>query len=368
MKLSRIILLGILTSVLFNCGTTGNTVAIQEKKPQEQPQGREYIARTIGFYNLENLFDTIDDPATLDDDFTPSGKNVWTSERYNRKIRNLSEVISRIGKKETGMPPVVLGVAEVENRRVMEDLVGSEKLKPYGYGIIHFDSPDRRGIDVGLIYMRKFFKPVNFKKYPLELYEDGQRIYTRDALLVSGYLNDEKIHVLVVHWPSRRGGEARSRPLRMKAAMLDKHIIDSIQKAEPGAKIIMMGDLNDDPVSPSVKNVLHAQGKKADVIPGGLYAVMEHFYRAGIGTLAYRDSWNLFDQIFVSYPLIEGTTGNQKDYSTFKLWKAGIFNSPFLTNRSGAFKGYPYRTYAGGQYLGGYSDHFPVYIILIKHR
>jgi len=367
MKFQRIIALIFGFVLLYSCGSSQKT-AEQTDTSQivEKQTGEKYIARTIGFYNLENLFDTIDDPNTRDDDFTPNGRNVWTSERYWRKIDHLSEVISQIGKKETGLPPAVLGVAEVENKNVLQDLVSSEKLQPYHYGIVHFDSPDRRGIDVGLIYMRDLFKPVNYKKYPLYLYEDGKRIYTRDALLVSGFLDGEKIHILVVHWPSRRGGEARSRPHRIKAAQLDMQIIDSIQKAEPGAKIIMMGDLNDDPVSPSVKDVLHAKGKKSEVLPGGLYAPMEHFYRAGIGTLAYRDSWNLFDQIFVTYPLIEGTTTNQKDYSSFKLWKAGIFNSPFLANSKGAFKGYPFRTYAGGQYLGGYSDHFPVYIILIK--
>ncbi len=325
---------------------------------------KKYVARTIAFYNLENLFDTINDPNTRDDDFTPDGRDVWTSERYKRKIRHMATVISMIGKSKTGAPPVVVGVAEVENRNVLEDLVKDPALAPYHYGIIHFDSPDRRGIDVALLYIKSVFKPVSFQKFPLLLYKpDGKRIYTRDVLLVTGIMDGEKIHIIVNHWPSRRGGEARSRPLRMKAAQLDMQIIDSLYKADPQAKIVMMGDLNDDPDSPSVKDVLRAKGKKKDVPPHGLYAAMEHFYRAGVGTLAYRDSWNLFDQIFLSYDLIK-----DKDYSTFKLWKSGIFNKTFLTQRKGAFKGYPLRTYAGGQYLGGYSDHFPVYVILIKER
>ncbi len=343
------------------------TGCAQQKQPVSA-QNNKYIARTIAFYNLENLFDTIDDPRTFDEDFLPTGRNAWTSGKYNKKIRNLAFVIAQIGKKQTGAPPVILGVAEVENRKVLEDLVHAKELKPYHYGIIHFDSPDRRGIDVALIYMKNIFYPINAHTVPVKLYKDGKRIYTRDILVVSGMMDNEKIYIIVNHWPSRRGGEARSRPLRIKAAQVDMKIIDSIQKINPRAKIVMMGDLNDDPVSPSVKEVLRAKAKKSNVLPGGLYGVMEHFYRAGIGTLAYRDSWNLFDQIFVSYPLIEGTTGRKKDYTTFKLWKEGIFNKRFLTNKSGAFKGYPFRTFAGGQYLGGYSDHFPVYIILIKEQ
>ena len=326
----------------------------------------KYIARTIAFYNLENLFDTIDDPKIHDEDFTPEGRNIWTSERYQKKLRNMADVISLIGKKQTGAPPVILGVAEIENRQVLEDLIHTGKLKKYPYGIIHFDSPDHRGIDVALLYIKNIFHPVNAQNIPLKIYREGKRIYTRDILVVSGILDNEKIHIIVNHWPSRRGGEARSRPLRIKAAEKNLQIIDSIRRTEPNPKIIIMGDLNDDPVSPSVKDVLRAKGKKSNVLKNDLYAVMEHFYRAGIGTLAYRDSWNLFDQIFVTYPLIEGTTGKVKDYSSFKLWKEGIFNSRFLTNDKGAFKGYPFRTFAGGQYLGGYSDHFPVYIILIK--
>ncbi len=358
----RFVLTFLIGWTLLSCGSTGLTN--QTGKAEESQ--KQFKVYTIAFYNLENLFDTIDNPIKRDDDFTPEGSLSWTSERYWRKQKNLAHVISEIGRKETQGPPVILGVAEVENKAVLEDLVNMPELKKYHYGIVHFDSPDRRGIDVGLIYRKNIFHPLNYKKYPLKIYEDGRRIYTRDVLLVSGILSGERIHVLVVHWPSRRGGEARSRPLRMKAAELDMKIIDSIQKVEPNAKIILMGDLNDDPVSPSVKEVLRSKGNKKEITEGGLYGTMEHFYRAGIGTLAYRDSWNLFDQIFVTYPLIKGTVQEKKDYSTLKLWKSGIFNSPFLANQKGAFKGYPHRTYAGGQYLGGYSDHFPVYIILIK--
>jgi len=358
---------------MISCGTTKERIQIvrdaEDTLAGQNVTGKSYIARTVAFYNQENLFDTIDDPKINDDDFTPNGRDAWTSERYKRKINHLAQVIAGIGRRETKAPPVIVGLAEVENRAVIEDLIHDPNLDKYHYGIVHYDSPDHRGIDVALIYVKSVFQPTHTQTYPLKIYDDeGHRIYTRDVLLVTGLMDGEQIHIIVNHWPSRRGGEARSRPLRMAAARLDMRIIDSIQREEPHAKIIMMGDLNDDPVSPSVKEVLRAKGRKADVQPGGLYAAMEHFYRAGIGTLAYRDSWNLFDQIFLSYPLIEGTLKNKKDYSTFQLWKAGIYNKQFLTNRKGAFKGYPFRTYAGGQYLGGYSDHFPVYVILVKER
>lgn len=358
-------------ALMFSCGSSRPAAspasATHGVSVDSSSRKKSFIARTVAFYNQENLFDTINDPNTFDDDFTPNGSYAWTSKRYHTKIQHMAHVISQIGRKETNAPPVIVGLAEVENRKVVEDLVHDPALNKYHYGIIHYDSPDRRGIDVALIYIPSIFHPEIAKKYPLILHdENGKRIYTRDVLLVTGTMDGERIHIIVNHWPSRRGGEARSRPLRMAAARLDMQIIDSIQRAEPKAKIIMMGDLNDDPVSPSVKEVLRAKGDKSQVPPGGLYAAMEHFYRAGIGTLAYHDSWNLFDQIFVTRPLIEGTTGKQKDYSSFKLWKTGIYNSPYLANRKGAFKGYPFRTYAGGQYLGGYSDHFPVYIILIK--
>ena len=349
--------------LIGSCGVKKSPEPELTAKADIQTEGK-YIARTIAFYNLENFFDTINDPKTRDDDFTPDGRDAWTSERYWHKVKNMSQVISMIGKKYTHMPPAAIGVAEVENRSVLEDLVNAPALRPYHYGIVHFDSPDHRGIDVALLYMKGVFKPVNYKKFPLLIYNsEGRRIYTRDVLLVTGMMDGERIHIIVNHWPSRRGGEARSRPLRMKAAELDMKIVDSLYKADPNAKIVMMGDLNDDPDSPSIKEVLHAKGKKSAVGKHGLYAAMEHFYRAGIGTLAYRDSWNLFDQIFLSYPLVK-----DKTYKTFELWKTGIFNKTFLTQRKGAFKGYPLRTFAGGQYLGGYSDHFPVYVILLKKK
>ncbi|WP_203295273.1 endonuclease/exonuclease/phosphatase family protein [Luteirhabdus pelagi] len=325
-------------------------------------QEKQYKVNTIAFYNLENLFDYEDDPVTFDDDRTPEGKDHWTKEIYEAKLKNMAKVIAEIGSDVTGTSPALLGVCESENRRVLDDLVNQEPLVDKNYGIIQFDSPDRRGIDVALLYQKRLFTPTNYKAYPLMIYDEDdrtKRVYTRDQLLVSGMLDGEKIHVIVNHWPSRSGGEARSRPKRMRAAELNKKIIDSLFSEDPYAKIITMGDLNDDPTSPSVKEVLEAKENRDDVDIKELYNPMEEMYDKGIGTLAWRDSWNLFDQMIVSHELLK------KDYATYRFYKAGVYNKSYLANPRGRYQGYPYRSFVNG-FTGGYSDHFPVYIYLIK--
>lgn len=325
---------------------------------------KQYKINTIAFYNVENLFDYEDDPLIFDEDYTPEGKNNWTKEIYEDKLSKLARVISEIGADVTGSSPAIVGVAEVENYRVLEDLVNQKVLLKQDYGIIHEDSPDRRGIDVGLLYRKGIFTPTRYKSYELVLYDTedrSKRIYTRDQLLVSGMLDGEKIHVIVNHWPSRYGGEERSRPNRIKAAELNKHIMDSLFSEDPYAKIITMGDLNDDPTSPSIKEVLKTKNNREHVNIKQLYNPMEEMHKKGMGTLAYRDAWNLFDQIIVSAEFAK------KDYSSYRLYKAGIFNPKYLQTPRGQYKGYPFRSYANG-YTGGYSDHFPVFIYLIKEK
>lgn len=333
--------------------------------PASAQQEKTYKVNTIAFYNLENLFDFEDDPITFDDDRTPDGKDHWTEEIYNSKLKNMAKVISEIGQDVTGTSPALIGVCEIENRRVLEDLVNQEPLLKRDYGIIHFDSPDRRGIDVALLYQKKVFTPSNYTNHELVIYDNNdatRRIYTRDQLLVSGKLDGEEIHVIVNHWPSRSGGEARSRPKRIKAAKLNKAIMDSLFSENPYAKIITMGDLNDDPTSPSVKDVLKTKKKREKMDIKELFNPMEEMHKKGLGTLAWRDGWNLFDQIIVSTEL------TKKDYSSYRLYKTGIFNKTYLANPRGRYKGYPYRSFANGGYTGGYSDHFPVYIYLIKEK
>lgn len=317
--------------------------------------------RTIAFYNVENLFDTVRDTLIFDEDRTPAGKDHWTLERYQKKLDHIAKVLSEIGADITKTSPDIIGLCEVENRRVLEDLVHHPYLQNKDYGIVHFDSPDMRGIDVALLYKRAVFLPGTFKSHRLLLVNlEDERNFTRDQLVVGGLLDDEQVYFIVNHWPSRSGGETKSQPNRIAAAQLNKTIIDSILTLESEAKIISMGDFNDDPTDVSFKKVLKTKGKPKEVAETDLFNPMEALYKKGLGSLAYRDKWNLFDQLFF--------TGNFLDpkHSTYAFWKAGIYNPPYIVDAKGQYKGYPLRTYAGGNYVGGYSDHFPVYLYLIK--
>jgi len=306
------------------------------------------------------LFDTKNDTLIFDDDRTPNGKDQWTNERYAQKLANLSKVISEIGTKTNPNTPAIIGVCEVENKQVLLDLIQQPHLKNNNYGIIHYDSPDERGIDVALLYKKAIFLPIHTNSHRLLLFNSlEERDYTRDQLVVEGLLDDEKIHLIINHWPSRSGGELRSRPYRLAAAKLNKRIIDSLRQQTPDARIIAMGDFNDDPVDLSLKQVLKVKGHRKKLDSLDLYGPMEKMYKKGMGSLAYRDKWNVFDQIYMSADFTTTT-------ASYRFWKAGIFTPPYLFDTTGKYKGYPLRTYAGGNYIGGYSDHFPVYIHLIK--
>ena len=323
-------------------------------------QNKKLLPYAIAFYNLENLFDTINVNGNYDLEYSPAGEKVWNSKKYYSKQDNMAYCISRLGKEVCPLGPAVIGVAEVENRSVLEDLVKRGDLAKYNLQIVHYDSPDLRGVDVALLYNPFLFSVVSSKPYPLTIPELPD-FRTRDVLLVSGLMDGEKFHILVNHWPSRRNGEKASRHLRVAAAGLNKYIYDSIRIADPDAKVIIMGDLNDDPDNASVKDVLEAKAKMKDVKKNGLFNPMAELHAKGIGTLAYQDSWNVFDQIMVSDNLL----GDDK--STFKYWKVEIFNRDFLIQKEGKYKGYPLRTHSENAFLNGYSDHFPVLIYLVKH-
>ena len=330
---------------------TLSTTYSQEKKV--------YKVSAIAFYNLENLFDTIAQPN--DKEFTPDGVNKWNTERYNIKMKNMSDVISQIGNEMFPGGPAILGVCEIENKSVLEDLVNTPTLKASGYDIVHYDSPDRRGVDVGMIYRTEFFKVTSSRSARLNI-PSSSDFKTRDQLVVSGLLDEESVHIIVNHWPSRRGGEKTSSPFRLAAAGLTRSIVDSILNTDPNAKIIVMGDLNDDPVNESVIDVLRAKPATKKLKSGDLFNPMAELYQQGIGSLAYRDSWNLFDNLIISQGLLK------KDKSTWVFHKAKVFNKPFLQQSSGQYAGYPFRTYVGNNFTGGYSDHFPVYLFLIKEK
>jgi len=325
-------------------------------------QEKKFKIHTIAFYNLENLFDTINDPNKFDE-FSPMME--IKNERaviYKKKIKNMARVIADIGADVTNNTPAIIGVSEVENREVLEDVVNDSLLREKDYGIVHYNSPDTRGIDVALLYQKKIFTPTHTSNHVLKIYDDdsGKRVYTRDQLLVSGNLDGETIHVIVNHWPSRRGGEARSRPKRVAAAKLNKRLVDSVQSINPYAKIFIMGDLNDNPINASVKTILNAQKNRKKVGLKGIYNPYEKIHKKGLGSNAYRDTWSLFDQIMISKPLLE------KDFSSFRFYKAGIFNKNYLTNKKGQYKGYPFRSFSNNKFTGGFSDHFPVYVYVIK--
>ena len=313
----------------------------------------------IGFYNLENLFDTINDPNKNDEEFLPDGKNQWNSEKYHIKLKNMADVISLIGAEYGGF--AVLGVSEIENKLVLEDLVAQDKLKPYQLKVAHHDSPDRRGVDVSFLYNPKRFEFLSLKGFYLSV-PDQPNFITRDQVLMTGVLDHkDTLFIIVNHWPSKSGGEARSAPGRFAAGQLSRHICDSIYSIHPNANIIIMGDLNDDPIEKSITKGLGAKGKIKDMTPKDIYNPMYKMFMDGIGTLAYQDNWNLFDQIMVSYNLIDPNSTNY-----YKFVEAQVFRKSFMINKSGSFAGYPFRTFAGGAFIGGYSDHFPVYIILQK--
>ncbi len=323
---------------------------------------KKFKIHTIAFYNAENLFDTINDPNKFDEYSPIMELKSKRSFVYKKKIEHTAKVISDIGFKTTNNTPAIIGLAEIENKSVLEDLVNSNDLVKKDYGIVHFNSPDSRGIDVALLYQKKLFTPIHISNHELKIYDNitKKRIYTRDQLLVSGTLEKEMIHVIVNHWPSRRGGEARSQSKRIAAARLNRRIVDSLQSINPYAKIFIMGDLNDNPTNTSVKRVLKTIKEKENVPFKGIYNPMESFFKKGIGSNAFRDSWSLFDQIMITKPLLS------KKYDSFRFYKAGIFNAKYLVTPKGRFKGYPYRSFANGKFTNGFSDHFPVYMYVIR--
>ena len=324
-------------------------------------KSKTYTLRTVAFYNVENLFDTRNDTLTFDEEHTPEGRYHWTEERYQKKVEHMTKVLSLIGSETSKTSPDVIGLCEVENKKVLEDLIRHPSLQDKDYGIVHFDSPDMRGIDVALLYKKASYIPSSFKSHRLLLFDGlGKRIYTRDQLVVGGTMDLEEVYFIVNHWPSRRGGAAKSQPNRIRAALLNKRIIDSIQELNVDAKIIAMGDLNDDPIDDSLKSILRTKGDPKELDSISLFNPMEKLFHKGVGSLAYRDKWNLFDQFFMTPNLVN------EDKKELTFWKAGIYSPGFVRTNKGKYKGYPLRTHSGGSYTGGYSDHFPAYIFLVK--
>lgn len=334
---------------------------------QEKDSGKSYKLGLVGFYNIENLFDTIDDPHKRDEEFLPDGKNAWNTEKYNRKLHNIAYAISTIGtcdddkiKSPDGL--AVLGLSEMENITVLQDLVKQPEIADRNYQIIHYDSPDRRGVDVALLYNPKYFKVTNVKKYRFVC--PGQpNFVSRDQLVVTGLFDDEEMSFIVMHWPSRYGGEKRSLPGRIAAAELCRHITDSILNEKHDAKVIMMGDYNDYPTNKSITDYLRAKGKVSEMGEGDYFNPMWKMHQNGEGTSYYRDVKGVLDQMVITPALLKD---ENNPFATYQMLKPVVHSKEFLKQHGGRYNGYPNRTFAGGVWLGGYSDHFPVYLILLK--
>ena len=311
----------------------------------------------VAFYNLENLFDTIHDAGKNDYEFLPDGTNKWGKMKYENKLANMSKVLAELCTDRLPKGAAIIGVSEIENRRVLEDLLKQPALKDRGYQIIHHEGPDRRGVDCAFFYNPRFFQLESSRLVPY-IYPDNDTTYaTRGFLLASGKMAGENLHVIVNHWPSR----AAVSFYRELGGTQVRAIKDSILAADPDAKVIIMGDLNDDPKDKSVSEALGAKHKIKDVENHDLYNPWwDMLYKTGQGTLLYDGKWNLFDQIIF--------TGNMlgKDRSTLKYYKNEVFLRDYLIQQEGRFKGNPKRTHASGVWLNGYSDHLPAIIYLVK--
>lgn len=350
----------LLSGLLASCGTrraSSSPTTGGATKPDAK-----YETYAVAFYNLENLFDYEDDPNNPgDDEFLPSGPYNWTKAKYERKLHNIATVLSQLGREVTPKGPAIIGVAEVENKRVLDDLVSRPEIADMGLEVIDIPSPDWRGIETALLYNPKLFKVTDYKAYKYPDLDFRPDYRTRDQLLVSGILAGEPFHVLVCHWPSRYGGKSSS-IYRETAAKLSRQIADSLYAADPKAKLVIMGDLNDDPVDNSTAKVLDAKRHPSEVESGGLFNTSWEPYAQGIGSLSYQGKWNLFDQLIISEPLLDPT------HETLSYWRMEVFNRPFLITQEGKRKGSPHRTFEGNTFIDGYSDHLPVVLYLIKER
>ncbi len=323
-----------------------------------QNSGRRMQVAGIAFYNLENLFDTIpNNPENRDAEFTPTGQRKWTGDKYWSKIHNLARAISSFTSKTTPNGPAIIGISEIENRSVVEDLVNDPQIKNWDLQIVHHDSPDARGIDVGLLYNPRYFQLENVTHHTLT----EVKFRTRDQTCVVGKLLGQRIAVIVNHWPSRLGGQEKSSPNREAAARLCNHIADSLWRVDPDMGVVIMGDLNDDPMDKSCAKVLNAKRERKGVAEHGFFNPFWKKLDEGIGTLAYKSAWNLFDQIIIS-----GNLANGED-DKWHFWKAEVLNREFLKDTEGNRQNYPLRTYASGVWLNGYSDHFPTEIFLVRY-
>ena len=324
---------------------------------------RKYSLYGIGFYNLENLFDTCHDEGKNDYDFLPDGSYKWNGLKYSRKLHNMAYALADLGTDKLPIGCAAIGVSEVENSNSLDDLVAQPELAARGYKYVHIEGPDRRGVDCAMLYNPALFtlRDAILVPYVPELEKDST-FKTRGFLTVSGILADEPVTIIVCHWPSRFSGSF----YRETAGKQVKVIKDSVMKADPNNKVIVMGDMNDDPQNRSMSEMLGARGKIKDVKKGDMFNPWWKVLDSGTGTLSYQGSWNLFDQIVLSHNLID--TKETKDYRKLTYYTCQIQRRDYLLQSEGQYKGTPKRTTAGGVWLDGYSDHLPTVVYLIKEK
>ena len=330
-----------------------------------QAQEKRFSVYAVGFYNLENLFDTCHDSGKNDYEFLPGGSYKWNGTKYSNKLRNMARVLADMG---TDMLPktvgcALIGVSEVENAKALNDLVSQEPLAARGYKYCHVEGPDKRGVDCALLYNPKLFEVRNVRLVPYvqPLAKDSD-YFTRGFLTVSGTLAGEHIAVIVNHLPSRFNGSF----YREHGARQIKAVKDSLLRDDPQVKVIVMGDMNDDPMDRSMAVELSAKREISSVGDGDMYNPWWNVLKSGKGTLLYNGSWNLFDQIILSPGLL--CRDGKKDYSTLKYLKHQIFRREYMIQQEGKYKGSPKRTHAGGVWLNGYSDHLPTIVYLVKQQ
>lgn len=326
---------------------------------------KKYSVYAVGFYNQENLFDTCHDEGKKDYDFLPNGSYHWDGLKYSHKLHNMARALSDMGTDVLpGVGCAIIGLSEVENDKVLTDLVNQPELKARNMKYAHIEGPDRRGIDCAMLYNPKLFQfeRDTLYQYVQELEKDSAFL-TRGFLTVEGKLAGEPVAVIVCHWPSRFSGSF----YRESAGRQVKAIKDRLLKENPDRKIFVMGDMNDDPTDKSMRTELSAKPEISQVKDGDMYNPWYNLLaKQGTGTLFYNGSWNLFDQIVMTPNLLD--RAGTKDYSKLTFWKHKIQRMPYLFQTEGKYKGTPKRTSAGGVWLDGYSDHLPVCVYLVKEQ
>ncbi|KPL13343.1 MAG: hypothetical protein AMS26_14815 [Bacteroides sp. SM23_62] len=315
---------------------------------------------TIAFYNVENLFDLEDHPETQDEEFTPGSDKAWDMEKYQKKLDDLSAVIRAIGKEEL---PEIIGLSEVENKKVLDDLIQTKRLRRGEYGIVHYESPDLRGIDCALLYRMQDFHVISSRAIPVSFPFDSTET-VRDILYVEGRTREnERLHFFVNHWSSRYGGEKETEPKRIFCAVALRKEVDAILNKEAGAKIIIMGDFNDEPTNRSVFEMLLANNKRKNAGDRELFNLMYDMHNIdGEGSYNYQGKWNMLDHIIVSRAVINSPAGLRCDYESGRILKEEFMM--YLQEETQQYV--PNRTYGGPEYYGGISDHLPVFVTLTR--